>query len=71
MDQIVGGMWLLDRAWCDLILWAPDLPIGRMQVTRIARDEKAVSALSSALLEFDAIVNGYFERLSAAVAKSL
>ena len=71
MDQIVGCMWLLDRKWCDLILWAPDLPIGRMQVTRVARDEKAIAALSSALLEFDAIVNGHFERLSAAVSKSI
>lgn len=68
MAQIMGGMWLLDRQWCDLILWAPDLPIGAMQVTRIRRDEAAIAKLSEGLLAFDACVESWFQRLSAAVA---
>lgn len=71
MDQINGSLWLLDRKWCDLILWAPDLPLGRMQITRVERDEAAIARLSSALLEFDALVERHFARLSAAVARSL
>lgn len=71
MDQINGSMWLLDRKWCDLILWAPDLPLGRMQITRVERDEAAIARLSSALLEFDALVESHFARLSAAVERAL
>lgn len=71
MDQINGSMWLLDRKWCDLILWAPDLPLGRMQITRVERDEAAIARLSSALLEFDALVESHFARLSAAVARAI
>ena len=71
MDQINGSLWLLDRKWCDLILWAPDLPLGRMQITRVERDEAAIARLSSALLEFDALVERHFARLSAAVARAI
>lgn len=68
MDQIMGGLWLLGRQWCDLILWAPDLPIGAMQVTRICRDEAAIAELSAKLMAFDAHVEDLFQRLSAAIA---
>lgn len=69
IDQIVGSMWLLDRQWCDLILWAPDLPIGRMTVVRIERDAAAIDKLATGLHAFDAVVEAAFERLSAAVAR--
>lgn len=69
MAQILGGLWLLGRQWCDLILWAPDLPFGRMQITRIERDEVAIKALADKLLAFDAIVEAHFERLGAVVAR--
>lgn len=68
MDQIVGSLWLLGRQWCDLILWAPDLPIGSMKIVRFQRDEEAIKKLSAALLAFDAHVETCFARLSAAVA---
>lgn len=68
MDQIVGGLWILGRQWCDLILWAPDLPIGGMKIVRIQRDEAAIKRLSAGLLAFDALVEGHFKRLSAAAA---
>ena len=45
IDQINGALWLLGRKWCDLILWAPDLPSGRLTIVRINRDENAIQAL--------------------------
>lgn len=68
MAQIVGSLWILGRQWCDLILWAPDLPIGCMKIVRIIRDEAAITRLSAGLLAFDAVVEGHFSRLSAAAA---
>lgn len=68
MSQIVGSLWILGRQWCDLILWAPDLPIGAMQVIRIQRDEAEIKRLADGLVEFDAAVEAHFHRLSAAVA---
>lgn len=64
IDQINGSLWLLDRQWCDLILWAPDLPIGALTISRIERDEAAIKKLVSDLLAFDAVVEGYFKKLS-------
>jgi exodeoxyribonuclease (lambda-induced) len=64
IDQINGSLWLLDRNWCDLILWAPDLPIGALTIIRIERDEAAIKKLAADLLAFDATVEGYFKELS-------
>lgn len=71
MAQMLGGMWILGRQWCDLILWAPDLPIGAMKITRISRDEAAIAKLAASLLEFDAVVEKHFARLSASVQESV
>lgn len=61
IDQINGEMWLLNRAWCDLVLWAPDLErIGRaLTVRRIHRDEDAINELVDDLGQFARIVDGY------------
>jgi len=64
IDQINGSLWLLDRKWCDLILWAPDLPIGALTIIRVERDEAAIKKLAAELLAFDAIVESYFKELS-------
>lgn len=68
LDQIVGGLWILGRQWADLILWAPDLPMGGMKIVRIQRDEAAIAKLAAGLLNFDAKVEAHFQRLSDAVA---
>jgi hypothetical protein len=41
-------MWLLNRQWCDLVLWAPALEsIGRaLTVRRIQRNEEAIDELA-------------------------
>jgi hypothetical protein len=68
LDQIHGGLWLLNRQWCDLILWAPDLPVGALTVCRIERDEQAIKLLADDLLAFDALVEDYFRALSSRLA---
>lgn len=67
IDQINGALWLLGRKWCDLILWAPDLPAAPMTVVRIARDEEAIDALAGDLLAFDRLVGDYEARLRASI----
>lgn len=69
-DQINGALWLLGRKWCDLILWAPDLPTGRLTVRRIVRDEAAIQALEDDLLAFERLVTKYERALMAVVAPS-
>jgi len=64
IDQINGSLWLLDRKWCDLILWAPDLPIGALTIIRIEREEAAIKKLAADLMDFDAVVEDYFKALS-------
>ena len=66
LDQINGEMWLLARKWCDLILWAPDLP-RQLYIKRIWRDDDVINALESDLMEFSRVVDGFAERLAAAI----
>lgn len=66
MDQCLGYLWLLGRQWVDLVLWAPDL--GHMVIKRITRDEAAIEALESDLMEFARLVTKYETALRAALA---
>jgi hypothetical protein len=61
IDQINGEMWLLNRQWCDLVLWAPDLEsIGRaLTVRRIHRNEDALDELVRDLVALGRIVDNY------------
>jgi exodeoxyribonuclease (lambda-induced) len=68
MDQINGSLWLLGRQWCDLILWAPDLPSGKLTVVRVRRNEDAIQKLEDDLLAFEKVVTQHTERLSAKIA---
>jgi exodeoxyribonuclease (lambda-induced) len=67
IDQIDGCMWLLNLRWCDLCLWAPDLPEHKLTVVRIERDEARIEALTSDLLAFDKLVCELEDRLRAAM----
>lgn len=67
IDQINGALWLLGRKWCDLILWAPDLPAGRLTVIRINRDEAAIEALEADLMAFERVVTEYEDKLRAKI----
>lgn len=56
LDQINFALWLLGRKWCDLVLWAPDLPAGQLTVRRIKRDDDAIEALETDLVAFEKLV---------------
>lgn len=68
VDQINGALWLLGRKWCDLCLWAPDLPSNRLTVIRITRDENAIEALEADLMAFERLVSQYEAKLRAKMA---
>lgn len=63
IDQINGALWMLTRKWCDLVLWAPDLPTGRLTVIRIERNEDAIQALEDDLVTFERTVTQYEKKL--------
>lgn len=67
-DQCNGAMWLLGRKWVDLILWVHDL--GRMKIIRIERDDNAIEALESDLMEFERMVRRYQLSLTAALKEA-
>lgn len=67
IDQINGALWLLGRKWCDLILWAPDLPAGRLTVRRIVRDDDVIEKLETDLLAFDRHVEQLAAKLGTAM----
>lgn len=55
IDQCTGYLWMLNRQWVDLVLWAPDLGLA-MKVIRIERDQAAIDALEADLIKFLAMV---------------
>ena len=57
MDQCNGYLLFLGRKWVDLVLWVPDLDF--MKIIRIERDEIAIEALESDLMEFSRMVSKY------------
>lgn len=68
-DQCLGALWLLGRKWCDLVLWAPDLPEpARMTVARITRDENAIEGLADDLVAFERMVSQFETKLRARIA---
>lgn len=58
-DQCIGNLWLLGRHWCDLTLWAPDLPDGKLTIIRIERDDNEIERLEADLLAFERLVTKY------------
>lgn len=59
-DQVQGGMWITGRAWCDVLIYHPGLPLKPL---RIARDDDYIKALEVDLLVFAVEVDAYTERL--------
>ena len=65
-DVCLGYLWLLGRQWVDLVLWAPDLDL--MVIHRINRNEEAIEALESDLMDFARMVKKYETTLREAIA---
>lgn len=61
MHQMQGGMWITGRAWCDFIMFVPDLEcIGRdLFVHRVLRDDAFIDAMVAELVRFERMVCGY------------
>jgi hypothetical protein len=71
VDQCNGYLWLLERKWVDLCLWAPDMAeIGMpMLVIRIERHENDIEKLEADLTAFAGTVRMYESALrKAAIA---
>ncbi len=64
-DQVQGGLWITGRAWCDVLIYHPSIPIKPL---RVARDAAYIKALEADLLAFAAEVDSYTERLQRQVA---
>lgn len=47
--QVQGGLWITGRAWCDVVLYNPDL---RLLTIRVERDETYISALADEVSKF-------------------
>jgi exodeoxyribonuclease (lambda-induced) len=71
LDQINGSLWLLGRKWCDLILWAPDLPAGKMTIIRIERDDNVIQKLEDDLISFEKLVSDYESKLRRVMSADL
>ena len=64
IDQVNGCLWITGRKWCDLIMWAPDMPAGlQMTIIRINRDDDAIEALEVDLIAFEKLVSEYEAKL--------
>ena len=48
--QIQGQLWLSERAWCDLCLYAPPLPLF---IRRVLRDDDYIAELAVAVAAFE------------------
>jgi hypothetical protein len=68
IDQMNGGLWITGRKYIDLVVYCPWLEsVGKeLFVKRIWRDDAAINALESDLIEFRSLVNRYESILRAA-----
>lgn len=57
-DQCLGAMWLLNRQWWDVCLWAYDMP-EPLKIIRIERNEVEIENLTEDLDQFMRLVNTY------------
>lgn len=70
IHQVMGGLWLTGRKYCDLIMYVPDLAnVGKdLFVKRIHRDDEFIDAMVKELARFQQMVdaNEQFWRQEAA-----
>ncbi len=56
--QIQGQLWVTNRQWCDAVSYDPRFPAGlQLAITRVHRDDKAITELQSACIKADAEVD--------------
>lgn len=61
VHQMQTGMWLTGRAYCDFIMYVPDLAsVGKdLFVKRIVRDDTFIDAMVTELVRFQAMITDY------------
>jgi len=59
--QMQGGLWITGRAWCDFVLFVPELETvgNELFVKRVFRDENFIEQMEKDLIEFRAMVLMY------------
>lgn len=65
-DQCMFGLWLTGRQWIDLVIWVPSLD--HLVIHRINRNEDAIEALESDLMDFSRMVKKYETTLRDAIS---
>lgn len=67
IDQIMGGMWITGRKWCDLVIYCPWLEsVGKdLFIQRITRDDDYIEQLEADLWQFKLLVDEYEAKLRA------
>lgn len=60
VDQVQGGMWITGRAWCDVLIYHPSMPL---KPIRVMRDDDYIKELEMSLLAFAVEVDAYTDRL--------
>lgn len=65
-DQCMFGLWLTGRQWIDLVIWVPSLD--HLVIHRINRNEDAIEALESDLMDFSRMVKKYETALRDAIS---
>lgn len=64
-DQCLMAMWLLNRQWWDVCLWAYDMP-EKLKIVRIERHEPEIETLIEDLDRFMQLVNQYKKMINSA-----
>lgn len=62
MTQIMGGLWVTGRKWCDFVSYCPRLPLF---VKRVHRDEKEIEKIALAVAEFNRDLDHLHDRITA------
>jgi hypothetical protein len=65
MDQIQFSLYLLEREWCDLVLWTPDF--GLAAIRRIPMDPDYISAMLADIATFEVMVDANVSAIEAAL----
>ena len=64
--QIQGQLWVTGRAWCDVVSFDPRFPDGlQLAITRVHRDESAITELEAACITAEAEVSALVAELQA------
>ena len=56
VPQVQGQLWVMERQWCDLVVYWPKMP---MLTVRVERDEDYIAGLAEGVARFNADLDGW------------